>query len=226
VSAAETFSKAQDLYVDVGAGGDNPIVAVTDTSSNESVARSMVQGQNRPLHIYFGVRGSGVPWSPRALEAGDVISVTGKLADAPTDVLFFEDNFIPGGTSENPYYSGTLAMNGESLNEAIGTAASIKCKVDIRVVGVTGTKYVAQYEVTVRRRVHEDTPPEPDQLPSYLTETESDARYQARTLTGEKIVTASDGKERTAYLFPDDVWRVSRPVIVEGQPTLTWEVVS
>jgi hypothetical protein len=196
MSDAATWAKALELYIDLGVGGNNPIATVTATTTSEGTAKPMVQGENRPVRLRFGTR-SGATWVPYALELTDVIDLTGKAKATPAGILFFTDTFVLGGTSEDPYYDGTLALNGTSLNTAMATA-SLACLVDIRVVGTDGLKAVAQYELNVKRRVHEDAPLDPDELPNYLTETQSDARYalasQISIPTGYRLVVSSAGE--------------------------------
>lgn len=204
MSDAAVWTKQLELYIDLGVGGANPIVSVGTDTSNESTASPMVQGENRPVRIRFGTR-AGSAWTPLALEVDDVISLTGKSSASPAGILFFTDDFTLGGTGADPYYDGILSLNGSSLASAL-TAATLVCRVDVRVVGIDGLKTVAQYEITIRRRVHEDTPVDPDELPNYLTETESDARYMTRGQflipAGLQLVVDADGnisvKEITA----------------------------
>lgn len=206
---AAEWGKAFSLHIDIGKQGDAPLVDVDENSTQDTRARSMIQGEYRPVRLYFGERGPAREWIPRALEAGDAISLTGKGKDAPGDVLFFADSFSEGGDAENPYYEGLLSLAGEELTTAL-TGSDLACLVDVLVESAGSLKAAAQYEVTVRRRVHTDDPPAPIVFPT----------------SGQKYVEASDGKRRIAYLFPDDVWRVLLPVIVDDQPTLTWEEVT
>jgi hypothetical protein len=167
--SAETFAKQIALYLDVTAVGDNPLATVTSTSASAASAKSFVQGSYPVLRLNFGYGGEETPWVPLALDTGDVISVTGKATNDLDTILFFADTFTAAGTAEAPYYEGAISLNGSSLDTALGSALALACLVDIKITGTTGLKYVFHYELTVRRRVHEDTPADPDLLPSYLT---------------------------------------------------------
>jgi hypothetical protein len=211
---APTWGKNLDLYLDLGVGGENPLVVILDGSDRTGVAPSLVVGEVRPVTLHLGVRDAAGEFSPRALAGNDAISLTGKEKQTPATVLFFLDSFVAGGTAENPTYTGNLSLAGSALNSAV-TSAALTCLVDLLIVGVGGERVVAQFEIVARRRAHESTPPvAPEVLPLYLTQAQSDVRYTRATGAAVRVTDAG-----VEMLFPDTIWRVLTPRIVGGLPT-------
>ena len=210
---APEWGKTLSLYIDVSRAGDGPVVEVGETSVRDTRAATMIQGDQRPLRLHFGRRDADGAWQSYALDAGTGIAVAGKAKDNLSgDVLFYADDFTQGGEADAPYYDGLLSLTAAELDTALASAGSIDCLADVVIEhGGAGLRAIAQYEVTVKRRVHDSDPPTPIVIPD----------------AGQKWVTASDGKRRLAYYFTEDsTWRVMLPVVVGGQPTFTWEDVA
>lgn len=194
------FQKEIVLTLDLFAGGDHPLVALQEIDET-SVARSIasaavIYGEKRELLLRFGSRDPATGlWTPLTLSAGDSISVSGKAKTVPESgegtLLFFADSFAEETDGEGKAYRGEIQFAGSSLLEAI-TSDSLACLVDIRILSSSLLVAVSQFELIVRRRMHESSPTPPEILPLYLTASESDLRYLPLVERGSEDLSLGD----------------------------------
>lgn len=174
---------------------------------DEAVVRLTLYAASPPSPISLP---PDLAWRVRAFAEGNPTAVSGcDDADFNLDGDWETDEAADPDVGQ---LSFRLSGNYPELAEAIGTKTTVRGSLEVTGFNVFG---VIVQSVT---------------LPILFLQRLDDGEIELPGRLGEDrgfmLVTGGDGITRTAHLFPDGQWRVFVPLIEDGSPTHTWEIIN
>lgn len=173
-----TWNAGIALYVDTGIA-DEPLVSQDANGGWRRYAMPPIfQGDIRPISVTFG-RLSGASFTGVVVQNATRLTLLGKRRDRTGNVLFSTELTPAGGS--NPAWVGELNLRTEALADAIQPYPSLNTSVELR-LSDTGDSVIAKWRfgLTIYRAVYDIEPPFVPGGPTYLTESQCEARYARR----------------------------------------------